>query len=193
MVGRRGDQAAGNGAAMRIAPLAFLVDTTTKEGRQQVRDVSRITHHNDEAYLGALGLVIAVRKAWLGEWRPGESLLQPVVDELPDSATKERLQILDSVENSKPLFDVAQEYGASGWVVESFPPALLATQRLHMTDFDSMLVEILKAGGDTDTIASMAAQVAGASLGFSNLPAHVTDIVGFNTVKQCASRLASIA
>jgi ADP-ribosyl-[dinitrogen reductase] hydrolase len=54
LVGRKGDQAAGGGAAMRIAPLAFCLDLKVYRERQLLRDVCRITHHNDEAYVGAL-------------------------------------------------------------------------------------------------------------------------------------------
>ena len=69
LVGRKGEMAAGNGAAMRIAPLAFCLDPATPDGRQKIRDVSRITHHNDEAYAGALAMVIAVRAAYDGTWK----------------------------------------------------------------------------------------------------------------------------
>jgi ADP-ribosylglycohydrolase len=41
---------AGNGGAMRIAPLAFVLDSLDK--RVLIRDAVRITHANDEAYLG---------------------------------------------------------------------------------------------------------------------------------------------
>jgi len=56
-VGRRGEYAAGNGAAMRIAPLAF----NSEFSRQQIRDICFITHHNDEAYVGALCVITAIR------------------------------------------------------------------------------------------------------------------------------------
>lgn len=49
LAGRRGEYAAGNGAAIRIAPLAMALDptTATATGRQTVRDVCRITHHHE--------------------------------------------------------------------------------------------------------------------------------------------------
>ena len=59
--GARGERAAGNGAAMRIAPLAFLLDPADPGQRVIVRDVCRITHPSDEAYLGALAVMIALR------------------------------------------------------------------------------------------------------------------------------------
>lgn len=63
LAGSRGEYAAGNGAAMRIAPLAFLLNPESPADRTVIRDVCRITHHNDEAYVGALAVVIAVRAA----------------------------------------------------------------------------------------------------------------------------------
>jgi ADP-ribosyl-[dinitrogen reductase] hydrolase len=57
LVGNKGERAAGNGSAMRIAPLAFCLDPANPEDRRTIRDVSRITHHNEEAYVGALALL----------------------------------------------------------------------------------------------------------------------------------------
>src|SRR4030095_3184612 len=45
LVGRKGEMAAGNGAAMRIAPLAFYLDATERDSRTLIHDVCRITHH----------------------------------------------------------------------------------------------------------------------------------------------------
>ena len=63
--GARGEFAAGAGAAMRAAPLAFFLDPRLDQDRQAIRDVSRITHHSDEAYAGALAMVLAVRHCWV--------------------------------------------------------------------------------------------------------------------------------
>jgi len=48
--GAKGEHAAGNGAAMRVAPLAFVLDTTIPEHRTTLREVCRITHHHDEGH-----------------------------------------------------------------------------------------------------------------------------------------------
>ena len=53
IAGSRGEYAAGNGAAMRVAPLAFLLDPAIDLNRTVIRDVCRITHQNGEAYAGA--------------------------------------------------------------------------------------------------------------------------------------------
>jgi ADP-ribosyl-[dinitrogen reductase] hydrolase len=66
LAGRKGERAAGNGAAIRIAPLAFCVDPLADGSRRLIRDVCRITHHSDEAYVGAFAVVLAVGAAKAG-------------------------------------------------------------------------------------------------------------------------------
>ena len=60
--GAQGERAAGNGAAMRAAPLAFVLDPEVAADRTTIRDVCRITHRNDEAYIGALAIIVAIRQ-----------------------------------------------------------------------------------------------------------------------------------
>lgn len=55
-------------------------------------------------------------------------------------------------------------------MAESVPLALLAAQRVSTTGFQGMLEQVIEAGGDTDTNASIAGQIAGAELGWSELP-----------------------
>ncbi len=61
MSGASGERAAGNGAAMRIAPLAFFLDPEKEPERRTIRDVFRITHRHEEAYVGALAILRTIR------------------------------------------------------------------------------------------------------------------------------------
>jgi ADP-ribosylglycohydrolase len=170
LVGRKGEYAAGCGAAMRVAPLAFCLDPTDPIDRQKIRDVSRITHHSEEAYAGALAVVVAVRGAASGAWRGGEVLIDYVLDALPDSAVKDRLGELKELRTGTSLAEVAQRYGTSGYVVESVPLALYAAQSIHSIGFAELLRGLIRVGGDTDTIASITGQIAGTYLGLRGLP-----------------------
>ncbi len=170
LVGRKGEQAAGNGAAMRIAPLAFCLDPHDVSARQVIRDVCRITHHNEEAYAGALAVVAAVRAAWSRRWTPGDDLLQVAFDILPDSRVRDRLSELSKLNGNTPIAEVARLFGCSGYVVESVPLGLHGAQQITKLGFARMLEELIAAGGDADTNASIAGQVAGAFIGRAQLP-----------------------
>lgn len=165
LAGRKGERAAGNGAAMRIAPVAFCLDPLTDAARRLVRDVCRITHHSDEAYLGAFAVVLAIRAAAGG----GQSL-ESVASQLPETLVRERLLAYAAVPAGESLREVAQRYGASGYVIESVPLALYAARQVGRLGLAGMLAEVITAGGDTDTNASIAGQVAGAALGLGGLP-----------------------
>ncbi len=73
-VGRKGEYAAGNGSAMRIAPIGFI----DKIGRNTIREISSITHNNDEAYIGALCVVLVIKEILRGNW-PGDSTLHELL------------------------------------------------------------------------------------------------------------------
>ena len=90
LVGATGERSAGNGAAMRIAPLAFFLDPDDAEQRQTIRDVCRITHRNDEAYIGALATLRTVRHVAAGN-ELARDYLKTLADALPDSRVRDRL------------------------------------------------------------------------------------------------------
>lgn len=170
LCGCRGERAAGNGAAMRIAPLAFFLDLDSASGRRTLRDVARITHHNEEAYVGALAIALAVRIAWKGLWPGDNDLLGTLIPRLPDSRVRDRLKDLAELESTLPSPKVAERCGTSGYVAQSVPMALWAAQQVRSLGFESMIEEVIGCGGDTDTIASMAGQIAGALIGMESLP-----------------------
>lgn len=170
LVGRRGERAAGNGAAMRIAPLAFCLNPDEPHDRRTIRDVSRITHHHEEAYAGALAVVIAVRAAAFGAWDGAVNLPRLVAEQLPDTQVRDRLLLLAELNEAISLREIAARYGASGYAVESVPLALCGAQRVRHSGFAMMLTQLIACGGDTDTNAAIAGQVAGAWLGYQQLP-----------------------
>jgi len=173
LVGRKGEYAAGNGAAMRIAPLAFCLNPKANDARQMIRDVTRITHHNEEAYIGALAVTIAVRTAWDGTWNGQLDLLPHIIESIPDSKVRDRLAEMAQLERDTPLVDVARRFGCSGYVVESVPLALYGAQRVSSVGFESLMRELIGVGGDTDTIASITGQIAGTLIGKKELPQHL--------------------
>lgn len=162
--GASGEFAAGNGAAMRIAPLAFLLDPAIDGDRRVLRDVARITHRNEEAYAGAVAVVAAVRAVALGA--PGD-LLERAREHTPDSAVRDRIEELQAHEEPPTA---AAKLGNSGHVVDAVPLALYVARFHRTSTLEAALAEAAGLGGDADTIASIAGQILGAGVADGDLP-----------------------
>lgn len=174
IAGRKGERAAGNGAAMRIAPLAFLLDPSDRTQRPLLRDVCRITHHHDEAYAGALAIALAIRSVCEPPSHEVD-LLGLIARELPDCLVRERLLELSRLDTSTTIQAVSERFGCSGYVVESVPFAIYSANRLGKLCFFDIIEAVIECGGDTDTNASMAGQIMGASIGSASLPLQQLD------------------
>lgn len=165
LVGRQGEYAAGNGAAMRIAPIAFLNKIT----REQIREICFITHRNDEAYVGALSVVLAIeatlKRAWTGE----EDLAEIIVEQIPDTKLKDRLIEISKFSKDTELKEIGS-LGNTGYVVDSVPLAIAAANRIKKIGLEEMFNELIEIGGDTDTNCSIAGQIAGTLVGIKGIP-----------------------
>ena len=188
--GAKGEYSAGSGAAMRAAPLAFVLDPRKQDHRRTLRDICRITHHNDEAYVGALAIVLAIRKILSAEWPNQHSVIKAIISELPDSAVRDRLRDLDNC--GQETAEMAARFGATGHVVDSVPLAIHAAQSIQTLPIDSVIQGAIRGGGDTDTIAAMAGQIAGCVSGFSGISeAYLNSITGIAATKAIVLEFAN--
>ena len=161
-VGRRGEYAAGNGAAMRIAPIAFIYDITNSK----IRDLCMITHNNDEAYIGARSVVVAIREILNNKWTGDTNLIESIIDQIPDTRVRDRLIEIKDIKN---LEEIGRR-GNDGYVVNSIPLAIAAANKVREIGIKEMYLQLIKIGGDTDTNCSIAGQIAGALIGLKEIP-----------------------
>ncbi|MEM7040583.1 MAG: ADP-ribosylglycohydrolase family protein, partial [Bacteroidota bacterium] len=148
--GTAGEHSAGNGAAMRIAPLAFLLDPMLEADRETIRDICQITHQNEEAYVGALAVVYAIR--FIQNDR--QNFIHNIIRQLPDSEVSERL-IQISHQPGLSIREIGRKFGKTGHVVDSVPLALFAAQQAPDIGLRKMMKELVALGGDTDTNCSI--------------------------------------
>jgi ADP-ribosylglycohydrolase len=154
-----------------------------------IRDVCRITHHNDEAYIGALAVVISIRSILAGDWALDRTFLATVAESIPDSAVRDRAMELRSLKVS-PI-EVASRFGSSGWVVDTVPLALYCAQFVVEQPLEAVIAQAIEVGGDTDTIASITGQVAGTAAGVvSDYERHFSTITEGDEAIRIAQRFA---
>lgn len=189
LAGSGGEYSAGNGAAMRIAPLAFLLNPNNDEDRRIIRDVCRITHRNDEAYIGALAVIVAIRFVVSGDRSRAANVLAAVAEAIPDSAVRDRIKNLAPLKS--PPKDVAAQFGATGWVVDTVPLALYCAQYISEKPLAAVITQAVESGGDTDTIGSITGQIAGAASGVPpDCMGHFSRIAGGDEIIRVAESFA---
>lgn len=170
--GRRGEFAAGNGAAMRIAPFAFVM---TDLNRKLIEDVCRITHYNAEAYAGALAVILAIRAILEGKWTGvnSNSLIEILIPQIPDTNVRDRLIAIHQMPTTTSIEDIGNQFGCSAYVVESVPLAIFAASKVSEIGLEMMFQKLIELGGDTDTNCSIAGQITGTWIGFDQIPASL--------------------
>lgn len=139
---------------------AWLDSAGSPADRVLIRDVARITHHSDEAYAGALAVIAAVRMSAAAASVP-ENLITRVINALPDTRLRDRLQQV--IAANEPPEAIAARFGTSGYVVEVVPLALSVAVYGRANTVAAGIERAVALGGDTDTIASIAGQIVGAS------------------------------
>jgi len=176
---KSGVHSAGNGAAMRVAPIAVLFADQPEKLKNFVRASTEVTHRDERANTGALAVAKTI--AWCvsndTDSRPGIELWTELlrncarndqdwaglVDEITEAATADR-SVVDFADN------IGLSTGVTGYVYHTVPVALYAWYR-HFGDYEKTLTAVFDCGGDTDTTGAIAGALAGVVVGPSGIPA----------------------
>ncbi|XP_053696005.1 ADP-ribosylhydrolase ARH3-like [Sabethes cyaneus] len=195
----------GNGAAMRVAPIAlFCANSDKTRLTHLVQDASLVTHTNLLGINGAILQALAVRqclqldpnstldkKKYLSELREDIVALEKKNDAELDkdyNAYERQLNVVESLLDEKVESsdeNVLNMLGHSAQALYSVPTALFCFLKCtsgslkdsNQSSFRNTLEYAISLGGDTDTIASMACALSGAYFGES--------VVSENLLKHC--------
>lgn len=171
---RSGVGSAGNGPMMRAAVIGvhFADDETLR--RAFIAASTRITHSDPRAAEGAGMIAEAAAMACKGmDTAALLGSLEPLVE---SAEMKIRFPLLrDALAAQSPVGTFADQFGRKPGFVSGFAPdsaavALFAWLR-HRGDFRATLESVVKAGGDTDTVAFITGSLAGIDVGRDGLPA----------------------
>jgi ADP-ribosylglycohydrolase len=203
--GRSGVHSAGNGPAMRVAPLGAFFAGAPEYLDDYVGACTRITHTDPRALTGAKAV------AYLAAWTIRDRLNErPELDDLldvmrsaagdEDAEWQETLgRLRHAGERSLSVDEFAASMGllggVGGYIYHTVPVAVYAWYR-HFGDFEGTLSATLDCGGDTDTAGAVAGALAGAVLGECAIPRDwVEGIVdwprGRTVMREIADRLAT--
>lgn len=179
-----------NGAAMRIAPVGIATPPEPLSGLiDKVEATCRVTHNTGLA-IGAASAVAAAISAGLdgASWRDATVLARAAAKSgqkrghgNDDIRIEERIdlacRIVNEASPDDALVRLTEEIGTDVAAWQSVPAAF---GLLHIAHGDVWQAGLIGArmGGDTDTIAAIAAGMAGACCGFQALPQEHVEFVG---------------
>jgi ADP-ribosylglycohydrolase len=161
-------RSAGNGAAMRVSPVAFAADSA-KEVLRLARASATATHSKEEAVAGAEAVALGVFLARTGCSR----------DKIRD-----RISARFGYDLGRPLDKIRRGYRFSSACPDTVPVAFGAF--FEASDHEEALRRAISVGGDADTTACMAGALAGACWGIREdvaarvlrrLPARMREVV----------------
>lgn len=170
--GRRGKWAAGNGAAMRIAPVGLIDADDLERLERDCWAISIITHDNSEAVAGATAVAYAIALIVTSGVNE-QAFLQEIASFVGESHVARHLKKAQSlIEADTPSENALAALGTTGYVVETVASALYCFLRTP-SDFLTTVSAAVRGGGDTDTIAAIAGAISGAYNGIANMPEHL--------------------
>ena len=159
-----GQGSRGNGAAMRIAPVAVCFRDDHERLCVEAAASARVTHAHSVGVDGAV-----VQAAAIGAGLRGENILDVARSA---AKTSELRGALDAVEGllrgDGTLVEVQGRLRSSADACESVAAALYSA--LAHDRFEAALQFAVRLGGDTDTVAAMTGAVAGARDGYRAIP-----------------------
>ena len=200
---RSGVYSAGNGAAMRSAPIGAFLAASPHRIDDYVRASTRLTHADPRALTGAKAV------AHLTAWSIGKNLVER-------PSLKDFLKVLRAAGGGDPEWaaavqSIAAAYhqqlsveqfaqylglsgGVTGYVYHTVPVAVYAWY-LHFGAFEETLTAVLNCGGDTDTVGAIAGALAGGVVGDGGIPRDWLNGIygwprGVKVLRQIADRLA---
>lgn len=163
----------GNGAAMRVAPVALFASHDLDRVVRLARQTASITHTHEFGLAGAALQAVSISlllRLPQGKTFDIDGFLDLLKKHLNTPEFQQRLRHVHTLLPDAEPEHVVAALGNGIAAIDSVPTALFAFLRTP-SSFDEVIRFAMKLGGDVDTIASMAGALSGAYLGEQAVPA----------------------
>jgi ADP-ribosyl-[dinitrogen reductase] hydrolase len=171
---KSGVYSAGNGPAMRAAIIGAYFAHSPECIDDYIQASTLLTHTDPKALIGASA--IAHLAAWAFKNQPASSLnsceVFSILEKCNRTNDSEWQEIINKMRSAfEQGFSVAEfalqmnlSKGVSGYIYHTVPVSVYSWIK-HFGEFEQTLLAVLNCGGDTDTVASIAGALAGATSG----------------------------
>ena len=159
----------GNGAAMRVAPLGGFFYEDLQQVIKEAQLSAVITHAHPEGQAGAIAVAVAAAIAANTPYPSGREFLREVIKFVPDSITKQRIQLALEIPSTE--LQQAVKFLGSGSEIsaQDTVPFCLWSAAFHPNNYEEALWHTVKGMGDRDTTCAIVGGIV--SLSAQELPA----------------------
>ena len=158
----------GNGAAMRVAPLGGFFYEDLQQVIKEAQLSAVITHAHPEGQAGAIAVAVAAAIAANTPYPSGREFLREVIKFVPDSITKQRIQLALEIPSTE--LQQAVKFLGSGSEIsaQDTVPFCLWSAAFHPNNYEEALWHTVKGMGDRDTTCAIVGGIV--SLSAKELP-----------------------
>ena len=167
----------GNGSAMRIAPLAaYFAEDGFRRVAEQAELSAAVTHAHPEGIVGGIAAAVAGAYAYLNRYKRDEAnsrrdLLEAVHSYTPPGEVRngiERAMTIDfdlSIETASGLLGNGRRISCQDTV-----PFCLWVASRHLDNYETAIVNTIRAGGDIDTNCAIVGGIVALAVGRQGIP-----------------------
>lgn len=167
---------AGNGAAMRLLPVALACYGLPEEvARAASRAQAHVTHHNELSDAACETLVFMVQ-----DFMAGRDAVEVQRERADDLVRRHPVFAW----NKKPIAN------PSGYVVDTMQAVFQAF--FGTSSFEECLIDVVNRGGDADTTGAIAGMLAGARYGRETIPKRWLKALDAQVYSQCEKQAAAL-
>lgn len=180
----------GNGAAMRVAPVALWAFPDREQVVRLAADTARVTHTHPVGVEGAVIQALAVSHALFSDATSpfdADTLLTDLDARIVTDKFRDKLEVL--VTCLGPADDDRARLHLGNWVSAHNSVLTALYCFLASTDLTETIMRALRMGGDVDTIAAMAGAIGGARWGATALPPRWQRVEGGDALLDLADEL----
>ncbi|MGG1886854.1 ADP-ribosylglycohydrolase [Priestia megaterium] len=162
----------GNGALMRIAPLAFTLcdETSFTKRKEEIERIAHVTHRHLRSTLGCIIYVELLIRLLHGDepFEAYENAVNLCQKHLTGTEYEAEFSAYERVLNLSLPHAARNAIGSTGYVVSSLEASLWSF--LQSDDYEEAVLTAVNLGEDTDTIGFITGTVAGVYYGLDGIP-----------------------
>jgi len=188
-----GIKGTGNGSVMRIAPVGLIFHKDQNKLTEYASSSCKITHNSEESIINSIAIAKLISEILNRNWNKNNKPETDDVLNLLSSISKEEFwqntvnELKEAIDKDIKPIDLVYSWtkgkGAVGYTKYSTLLSIYCWLKYY-GNYEETVKEIIKCGGDADTNAAIVGALAGATIGYNEIPNQLKNKINDLTVSK---------